>query len=437
MECAQAEDLLVALTRGELPPDQAQEVQAHLAGCAQCSALLNATQRTSDVLGEVTSEAVAKTVADVFERAITEGASDIHIERVGAHARVSLRIDGVLRQALLLPDRALSPLIAHLHVLAHTNPLETRVPQYGTIVAKHEGRDYDLRTAIVPAYSGPRATLRVLPLPGDSLTLDQMSIAPEHLAAIRHLVRQPTGLVVISGPTGSGKTTTAYACLRDLVHPEISVFSVEDPVAMVLEGVTQLCINPTVGFDHPAALRAVMQSDPDVILAGDIPDLDSGTAVCELAMTGHMVLAGLHADDAPSTVTRLIELGLPAYSLASSLVGVVSQRLVRKVCQECKREYDLPAGEIAFLHSAGVADVPRRLWRGAGCAACRSQGYSGQAPINEVLLVNRDITAAIAHGRYTPEVGRAAVATSLMRDAADKAVAGLTTVKEARRVTGA
>jgi type II secretory ATPase GspE/PulE/Tfp pilus assembly ATPase PilB-like protein len=435
MDCKQAEALLVAYARGELSEDQVTELEGHLAECGHCQWNADAAKRTLDLLKESAEPDVVKLVTGDIQHAISSGASDIHFEPGRDGARVRLRVDGVLHEMRRIPTPSYPAVVARLHMMSECNPFELRVPQFGFIRVRYARLDHDLRVTFLPSTMGTRVTLRILPADAELVTLDQMGLSPEHLASVRSLLRQPNGLLVLAGPMGSGKTTTAYACLKDLVSPEIAVFTVEDPVAMKLDGATQMHLNHRQGLDYPFALKAVMQSDPDVIFVGEVRDAPTAAAACDLALTGHLVLTCMHADDAAMAVTRLVEVGMPPYTLAASLIGVVAQRLARKVCQNCKEEYESPADEIAFLHHAGIADVPERLWRGKGCDECRSTGYRGRVALDEILTIGKETARAIAEGRYTTEAGRSAIPTSLARDGADKAVAGTTTVAEARRVT--
>jgi type II secretory ATPase GspE/PulE/Tfp pilus assembly ATPase PilB-like protein len=435
MDCKQAEGLLVAYARGELPAAQAAELEAHLGTCAACRWNADAARKTLDILKEAAEPDTVALVRDVFTAALKAGASDIHFEPGRDEARIRIRVDGVLRETKTVSMQAFPAVVARLHLMSEGDPFEKRVPQFGRIHLRHDERHCDLRVTLLPSTLGQRATVRILPADADAVTLDQMALSPEHLGTVRDLLRQPCGLIVLSGPAGSGKTTTAYACLKDIISPEISVFTVEDPVAMMIDGATQTHLNHRAGLEYPVALKTIMQADPDVVFVGETADMATGIAVCELALTGHLVLTCVHAADAATTVTRLLEMGLQPYTLAACLVGVVAQRLARKVCQSCTEEYDLPADEIAFLHHAGIADIPARLARGKGCDECRSTGYRGRVAIHEILVLDKELARAITEGRYTAEAGRAAVPVSLSRDGAEKALAGVTTVAEVRRVT--
>lgn len=439
MECEQADELLVAYVKGELPEDQVGELEAHIATCPTCRWNVDAARKTLGVLEQARQPDIFELVNGIIGEALDSGASDIHIEPQPDEVRVRIRIDGVLHEIRRYPKAAHAALVARLHVMGDTDPFEKRVPQFSRARVKHEDKECDLRLSVLPAVWGPSVTMRILPGPGELLGLKRIEVSETNLALLMGLLRRPCGLIVFAGPAGSGRTTTMYACVDELNRSEgghgISIFTVEDPVQTLMEGITQMHLNHKMGLDYPAALRAVLRCDPDVVMVGELRDTATGTAILDLALTGHLTLAGFYANDAASAVARLLGVGLEPYMLGEALVGVVSQRLVRKVCQHCKTEYELPADEIAFLHECGVEEVPKRLWRGEGCKQCRETGYRGRTAIHEVLVVDEEMTRAIGDGRYTPEMGAGAIPTSLARDGAEKALEGITALAEVQRVT--
>ena len=436
MDCRQAEELMVAYARGELAQTEAAELEKHLRTCPACRWNADAARKTLDVLKQAAEPDIVALTSEIIGAAIAEGASDIHIEPRQQDASIRLRVDGVLRDIRTIPKSVYLALVARIHVMGDMDPFELRVPQQSRIHIRRDDRDYHIRVTGLPAYWGPRLTLRILPpsFQGES-GLAEIGFSPPNLAALRELLRRPCGLIVLSGPIGAGAKTTAYACLQEVNREGISVFSVEDAVDVVLPGVTQVSLNRKMGLDYPAALRAVMRSDPDVVLVGELPDEPTAVAAADLALTGHLVLATLHAPDAAGAVRRLMDLGLQSHVLAGSLLATLSQRLVRRVCPECREEYDLPADEIAFLHQCGIEDVPKRLWRGAGCDYCRRTGYRGRTAIHEILVIDDALVAALADGSYAAGMGLRAIRRTIARDGAERALEGVTTVWEARRVT--
>ncbi len=437
MDCKQAEELMVAHARGELAGKQAKELEAHLSTCLRCRKQSEATARTLRILQGAETPEVCNMVEDVLIRAAEENASDIHLEPRSEHGDngvVRIRVDGVLRE-LLTVEGSYGSLVARFQYMAGLDIGETKTPQTGRVHMRHKNRDIHGRFTFIPTQDGPRVTLRLHESSLAPTSLEQVGMSGEDLEAAHALLASPCGIVVFSGPIGSGKTTTMCAALQELIHPGISVVSIEDPIRIRMNGVNQIGIDENAGLGWREAMRAVRDSDPDIIMVGDLSDEATMLGAGELAISGHLVLTQVHSADAPGALTRLVEMGMPPYLLADSILGVTGQRLIRCVCENCKEEYAPPSDEIDWLREAGIEEIPETLWRGAGCEQCRETGYRGRTAIYEVMKATPEVVSAIADGNYSPTVGEAAVERSLEFNGAQRALEGVTTVHEVRRVT--
>lgn len=436
MQCEQAQELLVAYARGELPESQAADLEEHLDTCPSCRWSADAARRTVAILQQSAEPDIVELVNEILGTAIDRRASDIHVEPGRDEVVVRLRIDGVLHELRKLPKSSHRALTARIQTMGFADPFEARTPQFARIQVARQDREYDMRVTLLPAYWGHRITMRILDKGSVDLTgLDSIGLFEENLAALRDLLHRPTGLVVFAGPAGAGLTTTMYACLAEVNSPRISVLTVEDPVEYVLEGTTQVSLDTKAGVDYPTALRAILASDPDVVMVGQLRDAPTTSAAVNLAITGHLVLGSFHSAASPSALMRLGEMDLERHMLAPSLLGIVSQRLVRKVCSSCAKAYKPPADEVAFLHHAGLTGIPDKLSKGTGCEQCRNTGYRGRTAIHEILMMTHELADALAQGRYTEELGAQAIARNMVHDGAVKALEGITTVAEVRRVT--
>ena len=372
----------------------------------------------------------------ILREAIAARASDLHLEPEEKKLTVRMRVDGVMQVLRTLPKEMEAPLAARYKVLAGLDIAERRRPQDGHFSYVHQGRRVEVRIASVGALWGEAVVLRLIYPSGTLLGLDELGMLPEERAKFERLLRHPYGILFVTGPTGSGKTTTLYAALRHLYTPEKNFVTIEDPVEFPLEGVNQIPVQPRIGLTFAKVLRAVLRLDPDVILVGEIRDAETLETALRAALTGHLVLATLHTNDALSTVSRLVEMGAERHLVASTLVGAVAQRLVRRVCPQCGRWQPLSVEEEAFLGE----HAPARERRGEGCSFCRGSGYKGRVGVYEVFAPDREALKMIAlgedelklreHARASGHRGLKEVGLELVRR-------GETTVSELMRVLGA
>ena len=388
-------------------------------------------------LRDLASEApVVRIVNRLISRAVEQRASDIHIEPLEQNLRVRYRIDGVLREVETPPVQLRAAIISRIKIMARLNIAERRLPQDGRIKLAVRGKDIDLRVATMPTMYGEAVVLRVLDRGSVALDFEALGFEPEALAAYRAALTRPNGIILVTGPTGSGKTTTLYASLIELNTPDRKVLAVEDPIEYQLDGVNQVQIKPQIGLSFAHVLRSMLRHDPDVIMVGEIRDLETAQIAIQAALTGHLVLSTLHTNNAASTLTRLLDMGVDDYLLTSTLNAIVAQRLVRRLCQECREAY-LPLPELlAQLGLGGQDEV--RLWRPVGCPKCNGTGYFGRVSINEVLMLSDPIRRQILHHAEATELQRVALAAGMrpmFQDGLAKAVAGVSTIEEVLRVT--
>ena len=382
---------------------------------------------------------VVRFVNSILERAISSRASDIHLEPTEFDLRVRLRIDGVLHEVDTVPRAIQGALISRLKIMSNLDITERRVPQNGRITMSLGGRDVDLRSATLPTVWGEKVVLRVLDTSGMDLDLRKLGFSEYNYERFASSFRKPHGMVLVTGPTGSGKSTTLYATLNEIARPEVNVITVEDPVEYRIDGVNQIQVNNKAGLTFAAVLPAILRSDPDIVLIGEIRDRVTAQIAIEAALTGHLVLSTLHTNDAPSAMTRLVEMGIEPFLVGSSVDAVMAQRLARRLCDWCKQPYE---PDTAALTSARwpFEDLPRpsQLWRAVGCRSCANTGYRGRLALNEVMPVSEEIERLTVARESATEIGKAALSeglTTLHDDGLAKAAAGLTTLEEVLRVT--
>lgn len=377
---------------------------------------------------------IIRLMNQIITEAITSNASDIHIEPQKRSLRIRYRIDGVLRDTMSLPKNIQPGIISRAKIMANLDIAERRRPQDGRINIRFKGREVDLRVSVLPGIFGEKVVLRILDKERSLIPLEQLGFSEQSLEIFKNLIKQPYGMILITGPTGSGKSTTLYAILRILNSPEINILTVEDPVEYQLDGITQVQVNPKINLTFANALRAFLRQDPDIILVGEIRDKETAQIAMEAALTGHLVLSTLHTNDSFSAPTRLIDMGIEPYLIASSLIGVTAQRLVRKICNECKEEIK-PSKFI--LKQIGLEDYEGTLFRGRGCIVCGNSGYKGRIAVQEVLKIDDNIREMILNRKSSNEIKEYAVnngTVTLLQDAIDKAKRGITTIDEVIRV---
>ncbi len=394
------------------------------------------TDRIADVADEAPIIRIAKIT---IQRAIQERASDIHVEPQANGVRIRYRIDGVLHEILNLPKYVHAPLISRLKIMANMNIAERRVPQDGRIHIRHAGDDFDLRVSTIPTTLGEKCVMRILDKRGIMMGLANLGFSPEMMAQMETLIRQPNGMILSTGPTGSGKTTTQYSILNRINDIETNIITIEDPVEYQIDGISQVHVNRKAGLTFAIALKYFLRQDPDVILVGEIRDLETSEIAIQAALTGHLVLSTLHTNDAPSTVTRMIDMGVEPFLIASSVIASVSQRLARKLCDDCKEPYRPPRDQLLGL--GFDPDAPENedvtFYRGTGCASCRNTGYRGRVGIFELMMLNQEIRELVVKRASADQVKEAALANgmvTLSQDALSKAMAGVTDIDEILRV---
>lgn len=376
-------------------------------------------------------------VDEIFLRAVKIGASDIHVEPFGEELRLRFRLDGVLQRVASFPKHISEGIAAVIKTKAAMDIFEKKKPQDGRISLTIETRSFDLRVNALPTVNGEKIVLRILNKSSINKKITDLGMAEHNLAMLEHLLHQPNGLLLVTGPTGSGKSTTLYAAINHIKSVEKNIVTVENPVEYQVDTVNQVNVDPDRDLTFASALRAILRQDPDVALVGEIRDSETGMIATEAALTGHLVLSTLHTNDAVGAVPRLINMGVPSYWLAPALLGVVGQRLVRRICDYCKDEYE-PTEEV--LYTSGLSGLSGRtpFYRGAGCKRCNFQGYSGRIAIHEIFFVNEEIQNLIYQNEPTTKIREAAVKNGfrdLRFDGMKKVVAGLTTLEEIQRVT--
>ncbi|WP_166139082.1 GspE/PulE family protein [Nocardioides ochotonae] len=390
-------------------------------------------------LTEVSDEApVVRFVNLLIEQAITDRASDIHIEPGEHELRVRYRIDGVLVDAHRSPKNIQNGVISRLKIMAEMNIAERRVPQDGRMSITHRGRRIDLRVAALPTVWGEKVVARILDNSNTRLGLEDLGFSADNFARFRSSFTKPYGMILATGPTGSGKSTTLYATLNQLNRPEVNVITVEDPVEYRLPGINQVQVNQKAGLTFAAALRSILRSDPDIVLIGEIRDHETAQIAVESALTGHLVLSTLHTNDAPSAVTRLVEMGIEPFLVGSAMDAVLAQRLCRTLCGHCAEEYVPERAELERIGFPLPADgsLPV-LHRPVGCSRCARTGYRGRMALHEVMTVGEEIARLAVTRASTDEIARAAYAdgmVGLKQDGWAKVAAGKTSIEEVLRV---
>ena len=369
-------------------------------------------------------------------QAVKDGASDIHIEPDRKGTRIRYRIDGTMRELMKPPAGMHAAIVSRLKVVGKMDISEKRLPQEGRVRIVAEGRDVDLRVSSIPTLLGEKLVIRLLDKANLNVRMEQLGFRAEALSTFKHMLAQPNGLVLVTGPTGSGKTTTLYSALDLLRSPEVNLVTVEDPVEYQMDLINQIHVNESVGLTFARALRSILRQDPDIIMVGEIRDEETARVAVQAALTGHLVLATLHTNDAPGAVARLLDMGIEPYLLSGALIGVVAQRLARKVCTDCQTKY-YPEPEL--LAEAGLKDKTGRAFRmGAGCRSCHDSGFKGRIGVYEVLEVTSPLRRLIHRSAASHELrdkARAGGATTLFEEGIALALSGATSLEEILRVT--
>ncbi len=380
---------------------------------------------------------IVKMVNLIINQAVEERASDIHIEPQEDDMRIRYRVDGVLHEVMRSPKKIQAGLISRLKIMADMNIAERRVPQDGRIGLVVGDRAVDFRVASLPSVYGEQMVLRILEKESIMLDLEDLGFFPETLEVYRKAVGKPYGTVLVTGPTGSGKSTTLYATLNVLNVPEKNIMTIEDPVEYRLSGISQMQVNLKAGMTFAAGLRAVLRGDPDCLLVGEIRDRETALIAIESALTGHLVLSTLHTNDAPSAVTRLIEMGVEPFLIASALDCVLAQRLARRLCKYCKEKHTLTGKEVMNLGFPAEENKKYEFFKPVGCARCNNTGYKGRMGIHEVMLMSTAVGELAVKKASSDELMRNAIKegmNTLRQDGFNKAMAGMTSLEEVIRV---
>lgn len=393
---------------------------------------------TSDVRDLANQPPVVRYVNLLIRDAYDAGASDVHLESSRAGLRARLRIDGVLAPGDDPPSGLDRAVVFRVKLLADLDIAERRRPQDGRIRVRLKERELDLRVSTVPTVFGESVVLRLLERGGGGIALDGLGLAPDLLVAIGELAQKPHGMILVTGPTGSGKTTTLYAALGLRRAAAEKIITLEDPVEYSLEGVAQVPVHAQTGVTFPTMLRSILRQDPDVILVGEMRDAETAELAVQAALTGHVVFSTLHTNDAVGAIPRLLDLGIPPYLISATLEAVLAQRLVRRVCDECREPYAPEPRPVALLQPAQTSEPAMRFTRGVGCSACRGTGFRGRTGLFELLVLADDIREAIVaepSRRRIDELARANGMRPLRANGWAKVQSGVTTVEEVLRVT--
>ena len=422
----------------DISRNTAKQFFEELNGSESPDSIISEIEDTGDLLDESSNAPIIKLVNLLVSGAIKDRASDIHIEPYQSALKIRYRIDGILYDILRLPRRIQSPLISRVKIMAKLNIAEKRLPQDGRIEVKLADRSVDIRVSVIPTAFGERVVLRLLDKSGAFLLLPELGMGEKSVRLFNKLIKSPYGIILVTGPTGSGKTTTLYAALSTINQPDINIITIEDPVEYQIDGIGQIQVNPKIDLTFAVGLRSIVRQDPDVILVGEIRDRETAEIAIQSSLTGHLVFSTLHTNDAASAVTRLIDMGIEPFLVTSSVIAIIAQRLVRLLCPKCKEAYE-PDDE--SLANMGIAkDILARhvLYRRKGCHACMNTGYRGRTAIFEIMLMEDDIKRLILKTSDSNQISDLAIRhgmTNLLYDGAQKVLAGITTIEEVFRVT--
>ncbi|MGB8467444.1 MAG: type II secretion system ATPase GspE [Candidatus Babeliales bacterium] len=434
---ATKETILDAINR-YYPLEGAQQMIEELAeekGMPQAVEL--AQMEEKDILSMATEAPIIKLVNHILVQAVKRNASDIHIEPFEKEVRVRYRVDGVMYNAMTPPKRVQAALVSRIKIMANLNIAEKRMPQDGRIEIKVADRAIDIRVSVLPTQFGERIVMRLLDKSRSLTALTQMNLSERDYRVLMRAIARPNGIIFVSGPTGSGKTSTLYSILNQLNTPEVNIITVEDPVEYQMRGIAQVQVQEKIGLTFAAILRSILRQDPDIVMIGETRDQETAQIAIQAALTGHLVLSTIHTNSAPATITRLIDMGIEPFLIASSLVCVVAQRLVRTLCTVCKKQYTPTAQE---LESIGLMQEQAKgivFYQAVGCQECGGTGYRGRAAVFEIMeMTNEIVKRTMEHADMTV-IRKQAVAdgmTQLLDDGIAKVKKGITTIQEIVRV---
>lgn len=380
---------------------------------------------------------IVRLVQMMISEAVQVRASDIHVEPFEERVRVRYRIDGILHERESLPRRQLSPIISRIKILASIDIAERRRPQDGRIKVTVGEKELDLRVSIIPTNHGQSSVLRLLDKDNIKIGIRQLGLLDETFTHFQQLIKRPNGIVLVTGPTGSGKTTTLYSALNSINRPDKKIITAEDPVEYYLPGINQVEVKHSIGLDFARIIRSMLRQAPNVILVGEMRDLETASMGIQASLTGHLVFSTLHTNDAPSAVTRMVDLGVPNYLVASSVVAILAQRLVRTVCAKCKARYTPKPEELQIAGITPEMAAEATFMKGRGCNTCQKTGFKGRIGIYEMLMVNSKVRQLIFQEASTTEIRTQAIQdgmSTLFNDGVKKVLRGMTTIEEVYRV---
>ena len=381
-----------------------------------------------------TSAPVVKLVDSIIENAVRMNGSDIHIEPFENEVRVRVRVDGDLQKILSIPKESQNTLITRFKILANLNIAEKRIPQDGRILTVVDGKGIDLRVSILPTVNGEKIVTRILKKDSTLMRKEALGLRKDDMDKLTSILQNPFGIILVTGPTGSGKSTTLYTVLSELNTIDKNIITVEDPVEFTVDGINQVAVNNKAGLTFASGLRSILRQDPDIIMVGEIRDGETAEIAIRAAITGHVVLSTLHTNDAPSTVARLVDMWIEPYLIATSVNGIIAQRLVRKNCPRCTEEYTASDYEKEIL---GVTDRDVVLKKGKGCPYCNNSGYKGRVGIYEILQIDRNIRDGITAGKTSDAIRDIAVKSgmkTLRKACTEHVLEGITSIDELMRV---
>jgi general secretion pathway protein E len=403
-------------------------------------AIANEIEETDDLLDLASEAPVIRLVNSILTQAVRARASDVHIEPFERELKVRYRIDGLLYNTLTPPRRLQAAISSRIKVMANLNIAERRLPQDGRIRIRVGEKDVDIRVSVVPTAYGERIVLRLLDKTSVLLGLEEIGMGEEAYVKYSRLIKRSNGIILVTGPTGSGKTTTLYGTLNKINAPELNIITIEDPIEYQLGGIGQIQVNPRIDLTFANGLRSILRQDPDIIMVGEIRDRETAEIAIQASLTGHLVFSTLHTNDASGAVTRLLDMGVEAFLVSSSVLAIVAQRLVRVICKDCRESFRPDPSLVKEIGLDRASETPFEgfFYRGTGCPACFQTGFRGRSGIYEVLVIDDNIRSLIMSGADSSVIKRQAVEqgmTTLLRDGLLKIVKGVTTVDEVLRVT--
>ena len=388
----------------------------------------------AEILNEVNNAPVVRLVNSFIQHAVKAKASDIHIEPFDKTLRIRFRVDGELQEIMKSNKTAHNAIVTRIKIMGRMDIAEKRIPQDGRVETQVDGKDIDLRISVLPTVYGEKVVIRLLDRSGVILTKSQLGFTDANILLFDKIIKSPNGIILVTGPTGSGKTTTLYSVLRELNKINRNIITVEDPVEYRLEGINQVQVNNKAGLTFANGLRSILRQDPDIIMIGEIRDVETAQISVRAAITGHLVLSTMHTNDSASTVSRMVDMGIEPYLVSSSVVGVVAQRLIRKICTNCRNSYHPDHAEQDLLNISSDA----LLYKGEGCSVCSQSGYKGRTSIHEVMLMNRELREMVDHRATIDELktaSRSYGTTTLMENCVELVKNGLTTTEELLKTT--